>query len=1130
MSENAPSNFEIPLEPARDRDSEPVTIKYSLLPMINDNNLDTSVAIEDTREYQARLTELNRQIRVSTLTRTQLSLIINEPFDYELVKEINFRIEASDQVGKSSFQYVKLVVQDVNDNLPIFDRDSYEYRLDESSAGVNTKLIRVHATDLDSGLNGQVKYSLVDQTFTINQQLTRTIRASDLFVIDSVSGWVSVGGESPLDYEQMSEYRLTVRAQDCGVANSMPVYTNVIVYLNDVNDNRPVINLTLPGGVDELRHNVVEVSEAARANSFLAQISVTDADSGENGRVTLELRQFKIKTGFHHLSLTEESDDFELVHLFNNIYSLMTKNPLDRETFDKYLIEVIARDNADLETVLQLQLLIIDENDNKPKFLENFYEFDVMEITDSKSDEWIMLGHVKAVDFDLAHSDSPISYSLSYLSHWCPMPNIQIDSSTGYLTAKAISLDRELCQKYEFKVTANDTLHQTEAKIFINLLDLNDSPPNFQKSEYSFQLAEGPTSTQKFVFGHVIATDLDQPNTSYSQVKYGIKGINTFFGINIQTGGLFQLKPLDYENQRFHQFWVVAFDNSNNSGNSLETECLVKIEVIDVNDNRPRFNFNHSIIIVNLNISDLKFHLNASDQDSAENGKLFYTIEKQIKLKQKPHDRLNANFKQHQYLNIFDCEPHSGVITLKPNQNRHKFSLKQLAGIYALLVKVTDLPLTSPSLNAHAIVFLNLDSANSTQLLQTITETQNDDTDLEQTLNKIVYAYSYAITNGKTLTTSQIIDKDSLLNLKSEFFRLAFSASNYKYFLVFVVAAGLMLCFIVTSLCMTMYFYKQRRQSGRIRKESKLLSDFAGDQEFQSRRSTDDGSTSSSTSLTNTKTTNSTISTSQNNNQSRVVSLLSASSVSPASTQDDATTHLFTTNYESLQLNYSSVDSHGESSQTNTLNGKSSFTPSCMMYDDEPNYSSVFKNKSQEKNQTLLRKKNPSNIKSNRQVAISNYPSDCDSIYAAERAILITSNNNEEIYNHSKNSNLTKNKSSMASSESLSSPQTALNAAGSPPSSQFRTFKTLNLTQSSPIALLVSTNQQQQQQSPYRTMPKTQPLNLPVNELFKRYELKRQAQDQSSIVNNNSNSSHSSLGSLTNTTPRLKQKNSICNV
>lgn len=190
----------------------------------------------------------------------------------------------------------------------------------------------------------------------------------------------------------------------------MPVYTNVLIYLNDINDNQPQINLTLPGfdtssdeqdtqsqgPIASSNSNLssIELSEYTAPNSFVAQISVSDADSGANGQVELDMRQFKRQSSSpfsqpsssHHKWV--ESSDFELVHLFKNIYSLMTKSQLDRERFDEYRVELRASDAGTqpkpLDTVLDVRIYVKDENDNRPIFVNMTnamgYEFSLVEL------------------------------------------------------------------------------------------------------------------------------------------------------------------------------------------------------------------------------------------------------------------------------------------------------------------------------------------------------------------------------------------------------------------------------------------------------------------------------------------------------------------------------------------------------------------------------------------------------------------------------------------------------------------------------------------------------------------------------------------------------------------------------
>lgn len=63
-----------------------------------------------------------------------------------------------------------IVVHDVNDNIPIFDEDTFDTRVSEDSP-VGTVFGRVTASDRDDGSNGQLRLSLFkceNHCFVIN--------------------------------------------------------------------------------------------------------------------------------------------------------------------------------------------------------------------------------------------------------------------------------------------------------------------------------------------------------------------------------------------------------------------------------------------------------------------------------------------------------------------------------------------------------------------------------------------------------------------------------------------------------------------------------------------------------------------------------------------------------------------------------------------------------------------------------------------------------------------------------------------------------------------------------------------------------------------------------------------------
>jgi hypothetical protein len=307
ISENGPVNFTLPIEAAIDRDSKQSKIVYKLMPVLTDDKYDDYQIEQITSRIHLSLANLPQQPQQQThflhqqqqqqqeqsQSLQQLSLTILKPFDYEIEKEFSFRILASDSGAKNEdvltgVCHVTLKIIDLNDNIPVFDKQEYEYRLDEDKATSGTKLIRVHAMDKDDGLNGLVKYYFVDHMLSLtnpvqgfmqqqqqHQQQSQSIR--NIFQLDELTGWISVSSTwSQLDYEQSPVYRLTVRAQDSGGSNSIPVYTSVTIYLNDVNDNSPQISLTVPSTLDDFGSSGSQPSSSSLVNTVINQLEISE--------------------------------------------------------------------------------------------------------------------------------------------------------------------------------------------------------------------------------------------------------------------------------------------------------------------------------------------------------------------------------------------------------------------------------------------------------------------------------------------------------------------------------------------------------------------------------------------------------------------------------------------------------------------------------------------------------------------------------------------------------------------------------------------------------------------------------------------------------------------------------------
>ena len=74
----------------------------------------------------------------------------------------NLTLKATDKgyPPRSSYKEVHVRLADLNDHAPVFDREIYEIRVNES-VPINTPILRLKATDQDQGANAKVTLSIV---------------------------------------------------------------------------------------------------------------------------------------------------------------------------------------------------------------------------------------------------------------------------------------------------------------------------------------------------------------------------------------------------------------------------------------------------------------------------------------------------------------------------------------------------------------------------------------------------------------------------------------------------------------------------------------------------------------------------------------------------------------------------------------------------------------------------------------------------------------------------------------------------------------------------------------------------------------------------------------------------------
>lgn len=113
----------------------------------------------DANLFRLLWNETTDDIRLGNALRLEL---IGQ-LDRELIETYRINITAFDGGGGSAQLSVDLVIDDVNDNRPRFEREAYEASV-PADAEAGTHVIRVTAVDSDRGLNGEVRYRLSKRT------------------------------------------------------------------------------------------------------------------------------------------------------------------------------------------------------------------------------------------------------------------------------------------------------------------------------------------------------------------------------------------------------------------------------------------------------------------------------------------------------------------------------------------------------------------------------------------------------------------------------------------------------------------------------------------------------------------------------------------------------------------------------------------------------------------------------------------------------------------------------------------------------------------------------------------------------------------------------------------------------
>ncbi|XP_040028854.2 protocadherin alpha-8 isoform X39 [Gasterosteus aculeatus] len=472
-------------------------------------------------------------------------LLLQKALDREKQPVIKLTLTAFDggKPPKSGTLHITVNVQDVNDNIPIFDKSLYKATVLENTPHGAT-VISVHARDLDEGLNGEILYSF------INQDNNNDV---DQFAINHQTGEITVNGE--LDHEKSNAFEIRVQAKDKG-ASTRASHCKVLVEITDVNDNAPEISVTSLISV---------VREDAPPDTMVGLITVRDIDADKNGVVQV---------------IIVDAVPFTIKNTYKNHYSLVVDGSLDRERASQYIVTIKATDEGvpPLSSTSVITVHVSDVNDNAPRFKEPVINIFVKE----NSAVGAVIHTMTAYDPDV-EENAKVTYSIINKNNIIGSL-INVHSETGDIVTLQ-SFNHEELKTFQFKVQATDSgVPPLSSNVTVNVLvlDENDNSPTIllPYSEHGSVNSESiPYSAEAGYFvAKIRAVDADSGYNALLSYHLSEPKGNNLFRIGTSTGEIRTKRRMSDNDLKTHPLVVLVSDNGEPSLSATVSIDVVVVE------------------------------------------------------------------------------------------------------------------------------------------------------------------------------------------------------------------------------------------------------------------------------------------------------------------------------------------------------------------------------------------------------------------------------------------------------------------------------------------------------------------------------------------------------------------------
>ncbi|XP_064100761.1 neural-cadherin-like [Macrobrachium nipponense] len=452
----------------------------------------------------------------------------------------------------------KVVVEDINDNPPIFGQQIYEETISTDHIA-GTPVLRVTATDMDSGSNSEIAFSLQGNSEDMKY-----------FAIDSDTGIITL--TSPLQKSMANKRMFDMRARAADEGNPVLWSTADIRIQVVSSDELPPTIISqqplFPAILENTTENTDVLTLCARSNladSSLVYFTLLNGNTPDtNSDGTFAIRR---------------QDHSEMCHESTGVTVFVATRNLDFETVQEYALTLQIVNDRNARVEKKILVSILDVNDNAP-LLQQF-DGAVLENVDST-----LITTIQAHDKDVSPQFRQLRYSFDPMASGDVRQKFALKTNGELWTTEP--LDREEFKQYKIpiKVTDGVPAHERMTIYWITVQDLNDVAPVFDylNGIYEVELPEN-REVGKSTGIKLAINDSDVVNLFEYHIVHG--NGEQKFRIDEATGDIIVSKVLDYDHpvlDRNFTLRVRVYDGTN-----PPAETNVVIAVTNVNDLQPVF-------------------------------------------------------------------------------------------------------------------------------------------------------------------------------------------------------------------------------------------------------------------------------------------------------------------------------------------------------------------------------------------------------------------------------------------------------------------------------------------------------------------------------------------------------------